>query len=310
MDFSGRELTEALSIRKLISFHYFEYAKGFTFDGEAHDFWELLYVDKGEVEVRAGDQTHLLKAGTVIFHKPGEFHAVRVGAEHKPPNLIVIAWACESPQIRWLAGKISTLDNTERNLLSLLVREGFQTFNPPFDDPYAHGLTLREDAPFAGEQALKSYLAMLLIQLIRGELRTGEAAADNRRLTSAQQEKAEQQVVRQAVSYMKANLAESLTLDDLCREVRLGKSQLKRIFRIHMAQGALDCFKRMKIEEAKTMIREQLYNFSEIAAKLGYASLHYFSRDFKRVVGMSPSEYAKSTQARIGARRSDDVMLP
>ncbi|MFB9329373.1 helix-turn-helix domain-containing protein [Paenibacillus aurantiacus] len=303
MDFSGRELSETLTIRKLISFHYFEYAKGFTFDGEAHDFWELLYVDKGEVEVRAGEQTHTLQAGTVIFHQPGEFHAVRVGAAHKPPNLIVIAWACDSPPLHGLANKIIPLGNAERNLLSLLLQEGFQTYNPPFDDPYAHGLSLREDGPFAGEQTLKMYLNLLLIQLIRSELRAGEAAADRRKLTSAQQEKAEQQVVRLAIAYMKANLTETLTLDDLCREVRLGKSQLKRIFRAHMSQGALDCFKRLKIEEAKTLIREQLYNFSEIAARLGYASLHYFSRDFKRVVGMSPTEYAKSTQARIEIRR-------
>ncbi|TYP74779.1 helix-turn-helix domain-containing protein [Paenibacillus methanolicus] len=309
MDFSGRELSEALSIRKLISFHYFEYAKGFTFDGEAHDFWELLYVDKGEVEVRAGERTHLLKAGMVIFHQPGEFHAVRVGAAHKPPNLIVMAWACESPHLNRLAGKIAALGNEERNLLSLLLQEGFRTYKPPFDDPYAHGLSLREDAPFAGEQALKSFLTLLLIRLIRNECRDEEAAPDKRKLTSARQEKAEQRIVRLAIAYMKDNLSEALTLDDLCREVHLGRSQLKRIFRTHMAQGALDCFKRLKIEEAKTMIREELYNFSEIAAKLGYASLHYFSRDFKRAVGMSPSEYAKSTQARIGVRGQSE-MLP
>ncbi|MDG0808017.1 hypothetical protein [Cohnella rhizosphaerae] len=36
-----------LSVRRLISFHYFEFAPDFKFEGEKHDFWEFVYVDKG-----------------------------------------------------------------------------------------------------------------------------------------------------------------------------------------------------------------------------------------------------------------------
>ena len=44
------------------------------------------------------------------------------------------------------------------------------------------------------------------------------------------------------------------------------------------------------------MIREGRRNFTEIAAALGYQSLHYFSRHFKKVTGMTPSEYARSVK--------------
>ena len=39
----------------------------FSFPGEAHDFWEFLYVDKGEVDVIAGDRLVSLKKGEIIF---------------------------------------------------------------------------------------------------------------------------------------------------------------------------------------------------------------------------------------------------
>ena len=45
------------------------------------------------------------------------------------------------------------------------------------------------------------------------------------------------------------------------------------------------------------MIREKQYNFTEIAQRLGYSSVHYFSRHFKQVAGMTPSEYAASVKA-------------
>ena len=38
-------------------------------------------------------------------------------------------------------------------------------------------------------------------------------------------------------------------------------------------------------------------NFTQISEKLGYTSIHYFSRQFKKVTGMTPSEYASSIKA-------------
>ena len=35
-------------------------------------------------------------------------------------------------------------------------------------------------------------------------------------------------------------------------------------------------------------------NFTQIADALGYTSIHYFSRQFKKITGMTPSEYASS----------------
>jgi len=53
----------------------------------------------------------------------------------------------------------------------------------------------------------------------------------------------------------------------------------------------------MKIEAAKELIRTGQMNFTQISEKLGYTSIHYFSRQFKKVTGMTPSEYASSIKA-------------
>ena len=54
----------------------------------------------------------------------------------------------------------------------------------------------------------------------------------------------------------------------------------------------------MKIETAKQLIRNEQMNFTQIAETLGYSSIHYFSRQFRKLTGMSPSEYASSIKAR------------
>lgn len=48
-------LMENLVITEIYSIHYFEYTKDFVYEGESHDFWELLCVDNGVIEVTAGD---------------------------------------------------------------------------------------------------------------------------------------------------------------------------------------------------------------------------------------------------------------
>ena len=43
-------LKREVSVRKIISIHYFQYMSDFVFPGESHDFWELVCVDRGEIE--------------------------------------------------------------------------------------------------------------------------------------------------------------------------------------------------------------------------------------------------------------------
>ncbi|NQX71422.1 helix-turn-helix transcriptional regulator [Paenibacillus alba] len=297
MKFPRLQLQESLIIQNLISFHYFEYAKGYVFEGEQHDFWELLYVDKGEVEVRADDQVHTLRQGNMIFHKPEEFHTVSVKHEHKPPNLIVISFECISPAMSHFENKIIALGDRERNMLSLIIQEGFQAFLPPFDQSAVHHLARNPSAPFGSEQVIKSNLELLLITLIRHQDQS--FIQETVKQSSLQKEKAEQRIVQQIITYMQANLSQSFTQDHLCQTFHLGKSRLKELFQTQLQTSVMETFKSLKIEQAKTLIREEPYNFTEIAAMLGYTSIHYFSRDFKKAVGMSPSDYAKSVKARV-----------
>lgn len=98
MDFYKYPLTKLFHIPQIVTIHYFEYSRDFRFDGESHDFWEFLCVDKGEVTVTADQATHRLKKGSIIFHKPGQFHSVATDGVIAP-NLVVVSFVCHSPAI-------------------------------------------------------------------------------------------------------------------------------------------------------------------------------------------------------------------
>ena len=59
----------------------------------------------------------------------------------------------------------------------------------------------------------------------------------------------------------------------------------------------MEYFKRLKIDAAKQMIRQNELNFTEIAIRLGFNTSQYFTTVFKRISGMTPTEYEFSVKS-------------
>lgn len=295
MSYKSIYLRDTLSIHEIYSIHYFEYMCDFTFPGESHDFWEFLCVDKGEVNVLAGEKFHVLKKGDIIFHKPNEFHDVNSNGLIAP-NLVVMSFSCNSPVMAFFEEKVLQISEPERLLLAQIIQEAKYVFAGRMDDPYQEELILSENPRFAGEQLIRLYLEQLLIQLIRRYMIRPDQPINPTIMKSIKQ-KADGELFSQIQEYMESHICETLTIEQLCRSNSVGRSQLQKLFRTRSGYGAIEYFSRMKVDLAKQMIRENHYNFTQIADALGFSSIHYFSRQFKRITGMTPSEYASSIKA-------------
>lgn len=290
MKYESITLKQEIVVNEVISIHYFEYMSSFSFGGETHDFWELLCVDKGTVNVTAGSTTYTLNRGDIIFHKPNEFHAVKANGVIAP-NLVVIGFKCSSPCMDYFQKKILRIGAVERELFGSIIREARGAFSCRLDDPYCEKLERKEeDIPFAAEQLIKMYLQQALIQLIR----TYNVPSPKPALPKSTKQKSEDELFRKIIAYMEENISGQITIDQICRDNLVGRSILQKLFREHTNCGIIDYFSTMKINAAKQMIRNQQMNFTQIADNLGYNSIHYFSRQFKKITGMTPSEYASS----------------
>jgi AraC-like DNA-binding protein len=294
MDYIKTPLKEDLIVKKIVTIHYFEYAKNYVFEGEKHDFWELLYVDKGEVEVMADNLGYKLKQGEMIFHKPNEFHNVWANGI-VAPNLIVISFECKSPAISYFNNKIINVGANESDLLANILREAKNAYSSPLDDPSLKELEKKPEQPLGCEQLIRIYLEQMLIQLIR----KGNKLSVISKPSLSVKNRSDADLVLRIVSFLKENVHTYLTFDDVCRFSNLSRTNLKVLFKEKTGLGVMEYFKNLKIDEAKIMIREGEYNFTEIAHRLGYSSIHYFSRHFKKATGMTPSEYAYSVKIKI-----------
>ena len=301
MTYIRTRMQKEIQIDSIITLHYFEYMKNFIFQGEAHDFWEFLYVDNGTISVRSDDTWMTLNTGDIIFHQPNEFHAIK-SIGRNSPNLIAISFICDSLAMKHFIHKSYTLTSEERHLISHIISEGKKTFSTPINIPTIEQVQLKDETPFASQQLIVLYLELFLITCIRNHPENTVSVSAIPK-DSPEKLSSRQDCLERIIQYMEAHISEQLKLSDICNEFSISRSALQALFHESKCCGAIDFFNAMKIERAKDIIREGTMNFTEIAYYLSYSSLPYFSKQFKTATRMSPSEYSSSVKGITDALR-------
>lgn len=92
---------------------------------------------------------------------------------------------------------------------------------------------------------------------------------------------------------MKSNLSEQLNLDTLAASVNLSKYHFVKRYREITGTTPINRFIQMKIERACYLLDTTYKEIKEIAFELGYEDPYYFSRVFRKQIGVSPSYYRK-----------------
>jgi len=286
--FEGIAPEMAVNISALYTIHYFEYYQSYRFRGEAHDFWEFIYADRGVINVSADTEEHTLRQGQLLFHPPGQFHTVST-LPGSAANAIVISFSCQSEKLNALAGHVMNVNQLERQLLSDIVTEARAAFaNDPADAGYTK-LIRSGSGDFAAEQYILSMLTMLLIRLIRRTAKAEPRSTDTR--------PASIEYFTIAADYIARNLDAMLSLEDVSAAAGVSPSHMERICRRATGMSVMQFCRMKRVERARELLREGRLSITAVAAATGFSSVHYFSRSFKAIVGMSPSEYIRSVRS-------------
>lgn len=291
MELATMKMDRVIEIDKLVKFHYRELPRQYSTRGQACPYWLMVYVDKGGFTAVSDSGTSELKQGDVVFHSPWERHG-GTASLRTPPSLLIIGFECGSDAMDHLKQTVFRLGDCERRLLTDIVREGMLL--PDSDVP-----NRRQDpavrTSIGRGQLMKNQLEILFIRL----LRNSTVQETEGKLSSMQREHRETDIAQKIINYIEHTDISELCLDRICRSFALSRTHLGVIFKRSTGYSVMEYVRRYKIAKAKTLIREESYNYTEIAELLGYGSIHYFSKEFKRWTGTAPSEYAKSVKARI-----------
>ena len=288
-------LKREFDISAVVSIHYFEYKSDFIFKSEYHDYWNLLYVESGSCEIALSNtesEPLVLKEGELFIEAPDEYYSFKASAG-TVPVLFSAGFYCDSSNMPLLANRIFSCEQQQKDCLWQLSREGTLNFSTRVDDSGNYFLKRKYNQPIGGEQMISIYLEMLLIGLIR---QYSSPDAGKEKITSSLS-RADTVLLNRITDYYAANITRRISIEELCQEFSIGRSHLQRIFREQTGLGAIEYFCQMRISVAKQMIQENRMSLTETAQALGYTSIHYFSKQFKKITGMPPSQYQSSIRS-------------
>lgn len=288
-DYSQYRIQKEIAIDAITSIHYFEFDDGFEDEPEAHEPWELVYVDRGVCAVVADGETLVLNQGEMYFHKPNETHKLQ-SVKGNAPNIFIVTFLSSSPAMRYFEGKRLGASMSTKQHISAILHEASGTFDFPLNNPKMQLLTpKREGALWGGEQSILIRLELMLIEIIR---RNRYYAAKPMMYFS--KETVTDPFAKRVIAFMEERLYGRFTMDEVSRALSFSKTYISKNFSKATGYSVGDYFSMMKINEAKRLIRESGYNFYEISEMLMFSNSHYFSTIFKKQTGMTPSQYKKS----------------
>lgn len=267
--FNYSNISSSLDISEIYTKFYQEKGTNYNFSGEKHSYWELTYVDKGELLTTIDGVSYHLKQGDLIFYAPMQFHTQST-FEKISSSYLTINFKMNFNHADLLCNKIFSLKRDSYFIVTKLIEELSN------DNLYSNDLSL-------------CYLKQLIIQMLR--LNNSHFHS---KPTTHMQQTYENELLNDILLYIDNNIYEKISVSTLCEHFCISTSMLHSLFRKNMNNTAKNYINELKLSKSKELIRNSTLTLSEISEMLGFSSIHYFSKKFKSYFNISPTEYSKS----------------
>lgn len=281
-------LKTTFNVKGIYTIHYFKYGKNFKINGESHNFWELVYIDAGEVSIVSDKKVFALKQGQAVLHAPNVFH--NISTDNEFARSAIVSFECPSRTMSFFKDAVFDFTAYEKELLSKIITEGSKTYEDKLDKIYLTKMTKRANAAIGSEQLIKNYIELLLLSILRNNIPDNGQLKGTVNLASAHSDA----IADKIKSMLEENVYGEISLERISEELFFSKTYIKSVFKKNTEMSIIQYYINLKIEEAKKLISQDKYTFTEISDMLGFNSVHYFSRIFKNRVELTPTEYKRS----------------
>lgn len=252
---------------------------------EAHDFPELFYIREcsGEHRLLLDDQPYTLTKGQLLIYPPNAVHALL-----SESNAVVDIISFETDaDLSCLFGKVITLNAKQEQSFTELMSAGIRLFQDAPLPEQQKGMALNQRANAYALQKFKNELELFLLDLWLSQSELAATAVSNRILSQEEQ-------FDRLTDYMKRNIDKPLSLSELSQVFSFSVAKIQSLFYKFAGCAPMQYFLLLKLNAAKELMYTTSLNHTQIAQRLGFSSVSYFSKLFKKKTGMTPTEYVRT----------------
>lgn len=249
-----------------------------------HDTYELYYLVEGERYYFIDKETYLVKQGDVVLVKPNQIHKTSL-AEHSYHNRMLLQIRSDMLDPFLRSNGLHTLEELYNACDSIIQmkEEDQKTIELLM-------VQIREEM----EKKQKHYelmvrmkLAELLVVLSR--YRAKEAFYQE----SQKVQTVKHQKVHEVADYLLSHPETEESLEELAARFYISKSYLSRIFKEVTSFTVNEYININRVKKAQSLLIHSEYSVTEIAGMLGFESITYFERVFRKYADSAPLKYRK-----------------
>jgi two-component system, response regulator YesN len=100
-------------------------------------------------------------------------------------------------------------------------------------------------------------------------------------------------VIKKALEYIEQHYNEELSAQKVAEAVYLSPNYFSHVFKKIRKESFTDYLNKIRVEKAKLLLSNNLYKVYEVSDMVGYRDYKYFSSVFKKLVGVSPTQYSE-----------------
>jgi len=240
------------------------------YKGEAHDYYELVFLTKGRARIIKGNKTYTIHPNEMVLHPPMEFHSIC--ADGIPFTAIIITFGLDGDVINPLADKIFELTpELKKTFMSI-----FYELNTAFTYGANYHVAANSGSFLDENIATLKFEAFLLDILAH----TRSIVPDKNNLFPK---------YTSVITIMEDNIDKNLSVPEIAKLSSMSISSLNRLFKAITGYGVAEHYTRLKLVRACNLLKTGK-NICEVSDILGFSSPSYFSRTFSRYMGFPPKE--------------------
>lgn len=243
--------------------------------------WNVfIYIVNGEMQVWEEEREYVVSSGQFLFLKSGFHH----WGDPKTPAGTSWYWVhfyntpCYYPEFNWFSSSFQIISFDEYNKKLRLPKHGsILKANIIESKLNSMNRLFNSNDPFRA--IMLSLQSMeLFLDVFKESMNTGPLSKSER-------------TVQRVIDYIEHKETHCLKSSEIENHIQMNYAYLCKAFKAKTGSTIHDYNAQVFVNKAMKMMRDTNQNISEISDTLGFSSPFYFSRIFKEIVGISPSEY-------------------
>lgn len=276
------KIENVVDIKELFALEYLDFGGKYKDYVESHDFWELCFVESGELILSTNLENFKVNAGEAVLIPPSNKHSYKEIVKCKA---FVMCFESSSPALRPIANEIINVSDEQFSAIKIIINETKSSFIMNDEDH----LEVLKNPLFGGQQVIIAQLEYFLICAARQF-----SSSEKSNIIFLGEDSFYADLVSVIIKYFSKNIRNRLNLDKICKKFNCSRSFLCRTFKQETGVSIMAFFNEMKIEEAKNMLINTNISAAKIADELGFSDAKYFGYLFKKETGFTPAAFRKN----------------